>query len=275
MFFMYAEETVIYSDILFLINFSLDYLCLFIAGRVLNCGGKASRLVIGAAMGGLYSFLPYLITLPAALSLPLNLLFAFLMTFAAFGRRGIKKLLLLWGSFIVSAALFGGLITAAYSLISQYSPDTTPEVTALSFCVICLFSAFIAFAYGFICRRKINTKTAEISFFADGNRFSVRLLADSGNLVTEPFSSLPVIIVVSASLPPPYDTPESEIFPLPIRAIPFRTSAGSSCFFGFRPERIVIVGLARKPRVIDAYIGIDTQNKSYSGYDGIIPTSLL
>ena len=267
---MYAEETVIYSDILFLINFSLDYLCLFIAGRVLNCGGRVLRLLISAVLGGLYSFLPYLIILPTLLSLPINLAFAFLMVFIAFGKRSIKKLLLLWATFMVSAALLGGLITAAYSLSAR-----SDSITALSFCIICVFSAFIALAYGLICRKKIHTKTASIRIFANGNRFSLNLLADSGNLVTEPFSSLPVIIVSSASLPPPYDSPESELFPHPIRAIPFSTSAGSACFLGFRPDKIELGGLAQKPHIIDAYIGIDTQNKSYSGYDGIIPTSLL
>ena len=57
---MYEESIVIYSDILFLINFSLDYLCLFIAGRLLHRGGKAWRLLLGAAVGGLYSFIHYL-----------------------------------------------------------------------------------------------------------------------------------------------------------------------------------------------------------------------
>ncbi len=272
---MYAEEAVIYSDILFLVNFSLDYLALFIAGRVLNCGGRVLRLCSAAVLGGLYAFIPYLIELPTLAFVPIHLGFAFFMVFVAFGKRETKKLFLLWGMFIVSCALLGGLITAAYSLLSQYSGNAYSWVSPISFAVICLASALLALLYGLLCRNKINTNTARIKLTAKGKSFGAHLLTDSGNLVTEPFSALPVIIISASALPPPFDTPESEGFPLPIRLIPFTTTAGSNCFFGFRPEKIEIIGLAKKPKTVDAYIGIDTQNQSYSGYDGLIPASLL
>ena len=61
--FMYDEQVVIYSDVLFIINFSIDFLCLFICGRLNYRAVKWYRLVIGAALGGFYSFIPYLLYL--------------------------------------------------------------------------------------------------------------------------------------------------------------------------------------------------------------------
>lgn len=273
--FMYEETVVVYSDLLFLINLSLDFLCLFIADRILNCGARAFRLVIASVIGGLYSFLPYFIVLPPIISLILHLFAAALICLIAFPRRGLKKFLLSLMTFIVSSALLGGLITSAYGLSGNYSRGTYAETDALSFVVICVISAIVALSYGVICKKPIHIRSVEIRVHAKGERFCARLLVDSGNLVTEPFSSLPVIVVSSSCLPPPYDKPESEAFPLPIRAIPFSTSAGSSCFFGFRPDKIEIIRVAKKPKTIDAYIGIDTERQTYSGYDGLIPTSLL
>ncbi len=272
---MYEESIVIYSDILFLINFSLDYLCLFIAGRLLHRGGKAWRLLLGAAVGGLYSFIPYLFELSVYISLPLDLFAAALICFIAFGLRGAKSFAVTTVTFIVSSALLGGMITAIYSLIGGYSNGVYSEVNALSFCLICLVSALIALSYGLICRKKIHTRSAEVKICLDGFSVRARLLCDSGNLVTEPFSALPVIVLSSVCLAPPYDNPESELFPLAIRAIPFSTSSGRGCFLGFRPEKIYLLHPTRKPKLIEAYIGIDTERKSYSGYDGLIPASLL
>lgn len=272
---MYDGQVVIYADILFLINFSLDYLCLFIACRLQNVYGKALRLLAASAFGGIYSFFPYIIELPIPLMLILHIGAAELICFISFGKRDLKKHLLLLGSFIVSSALMGGLITAIYNITGRYSDGAYTETDALSFCLICLLSASIAVSYGLICKKKIHTRSTDVRIYVGNEKISARLLCDSGNLVTEPFSSLPVIVVSASCLPYPYDMPESESFPLPIRIIPFSTSAGKSCFLGFRPDRIEIIDPLRSPKKVDAFIGIDTENRSYSGYDGLVPTSIL
>lgn len=272
---MYAEGAVIYADILFIINFSLDYLCLFLSSRILNCAARLPRLLLGAVFGGVYAFVPYIFTLKTYISLPLHLLAAAVICFITFGRQNIKRFVVITLTFMVSSALIGGLATAIYSLSGSYSNGIYTEIDALSFALICLCSAVIAFSYGLICRKKIHTRSADVKIHIGNEKFTARLLADSGNLVTEPFSALPVIILSSCSIPYPYDNPESEIFPLSVRAIPFSTSAGRNCFFGFRPDKIEIISLGSKPRRVDAYIAIDTAGTTYSGYDGLIPTSIL
>ncbi len=272
---MYADTTVIYSDILFLINFSIDYLCLFISGRLLNRSIKVLRTVTASIIGGLYSFLPYLFSLPIYISVILNILSAMLMCFTAFGFERVSAFALNSLTFCVTSALMGGLVTAVFNLFSDYSDGAYTEISSVSFVLVCIISALIVLAYGLICRKKMHTRSVEIRIYAKGERFAARLIADSGNLVTEPFSALPVIIISASSLPPPYDSPESEIFPFPVRVIPFGTSAGRGCFFGFRPDKIEIIRLGSKPKRVDAYIGIDTADTRYSGYDGLIPTSLL
>ena len=211
---MYAETVVIYSDLLFLINFVLDFLCLFISGSVLNCASKTRRLIFGSVFGGLYSFVPYFLTMPTIVSLVLHIFSAGLICFIGYGKRDIKKFLLLVGTFIVTSALLGGLITAIYGLSSQYNDGIYSEVDSLSFFLICIFSAVVALSYGFICKRKIHIRSVNVQIYIKDTKISANLLCDSGNLVTEPFSALPVIVLSSTCLPPPLDSPESEFFPL-------------------------------------------------------------
>lgn len=272
---MYEETAVIYADILFLINFSIDFLCLFITSRVLNCAGKTYRLLLGGLLGGIYSFLPYIININGVFSALASITVAFLITLTAFGTKNTKSLFMICVTFIVSSALLGGLVTAIYNLSGGYSNGRYKELNSVSFCVICVISALIAFSYGLICRRKIHIRSAEIRIYIKSEKIKCRLLCDSGNLVTEPFSALPVIILSAKTLPYPYCDPENPDFPLNIRAIPFSTSSGKGCFLGFRPDRIEILSLGKKPKIADAFIGVDIDNKSYSGYDGIMPTSLL
>ncbi len=272
---MYEETVVIYSDLLFLINFSLDFLCLFITDRILNCGAKTRFLFVASLLGGLYAFIPYLLYIPAFFSTVLHILAAAVLCLIAFSKHGAKKFFLSLMTYVVSSSLLGGLITAIYNLSGGYNDGVYRESDALVFCFVCVFASLIALSYGVICKRVIHIKSVEINIFLKEQKVCARLLADSGNLVTEPFSSLPVIVLSACALPPPYDKPESESFPLPIRAIPFSTSAGKGCFFGFRPQKIEIIRLAKKPKTVDAYIGIDTDRHNFSGFDGLIPTSLF
>ncbi len=272
---MYADEVVIYADLLFLINFSMDYLCLFITSRLLNRGGRIGRLVTASVIGALYSFVPYCISLNTVFFLILSLAAALFICLVAFGRHEGKDFIQTTVTFIVSSALMGGLITAIYNLFGKYHQGAYREISATSFALICLISAGVALSYGLICKRRIHTSSAELRLIIKNEIIRVRLLADSGNLVTEPFSALPVIIISSSAIPNPYNNPESEAFPLSLRAIPFSTAAGKGCFFGFRPDKIEILSLGKKPRTVAAYIAVDTTKNNYSGYDGIVPASLL
>lgn len=269
---MYDGAAVIYADILFIINFCIDFLCLFITDRLLNRSGRFYRIALGAVGGGLYTFLPYFINLSPIFALILHISAAALICLIAFG---FEKFITTALTFTISEALMGGLITAIFNLSSQYGSFGYGEISASSFCVVCIISALISLLYGLICRKRVNTLSAEIRIYIGNSHFDVRLLTDSGNLVTEPFSSLPVIIVVSSALPPPYDRPQEENYPLSLRAIPFRTGAGMGCFWGIKPDKIELRRLSKKPKSINAYIGIDVVNSHYSGYDGLMPNCLL
>ncbi|MBR6795203.1 MAG: sigma-E processing peptidase SpoIIGA, partial [Clostridia bacterium] len=55
-------EQVIYGDVFFLVNFSMDFLALFITGKLNHAAVPLWRLVLGGTLGGLYAtvalFLP-------------------------------------------------------------------------------------------------------------------------------------------------------------------------------------------------------------------------
>lgn len=272
---MNNEMQIVYADVLFIINFCTDYLALFITSRLLNQKAKAFKMVLGSILGALYSFLPYFLYINKPIFILLHLSFAALMCAIAFGIDELKSFFLSIGTYILSSALLGGLISGLHSLSGSYKDGSYVSLSPISFLLICVISVATAFCYSLICKRKLSTRWAETRIYINNLKIPAKLLADSGNLVTEPFSALPVIILSASVLPYPYNNPESEIFPLPLRAIPFSSATGKGCFFGFRPRNVEIIRLGKKAKTVDVYIAIDTSSNKYSGYDGLIPTAIL
>lgn len=113
---------IVYADILFFINFCIDFICLYLSAKLCACPAGIARTALGSALGGLYAVAALALdALPAAAKLPLHLLAAFVICFAAFFRGDWKKTLLCCGLFIAANALMGGLLTAVYTLSGKYA----------------------------------------------------------------------------------------------------------------------------------------------------------
>ena len=265
------DATVIYADILFLINFCVDYLCLFITCRLIGRVMRTWRILCGALLGALYSFVPYIFSLSEAWLAVLHITALLLMTWISLGIRPAERFVLASAALFGCEAMLGGCVTGLINLSGKgfFGMSVWTLVTALA------VSGGVTLIYFEICRKKLRTKSARVRIKLPGASVDTLLLIDSGNLVTEPFSALPVIILSSSVLPPPYDMPSPDMYPLPLRAIPFRTSTSGSNMLGFLAREAYVTELGKKPRKIDAYIGIDTHNKSFSGYDGLMPSCLL
>lgn len=132
---------VVYADILFFINFCIDFICLYLSAKLCACPAGIARTALASALGGLYAIAALALdVLPVPAKLPLHLLAAFVICFAAFFRGDWKKLLISCGLFVVSNALMGGLLTAVYTLSGKYahynggllSPKSAPEALSPS-----------------------------------------------------------------------------------------------------------------------------------------------
>ena len=95
----------IYGDVLFIINFSMDFLSLYIAGRILHLRMKAWRVMAGASLGALYGVLELLIDTHPFLETMLTAGILLLMCLTAFGAGTAR-------TFFSSAALAGGAGTS-------------------------------------------------------------------------------------------------------------------------------------------------------------------
>lgn len=196
--------TVVYIDMLFLLNLIANYLLLLAAGRMSGAILRRGRLALGAALGALYAallFLPGLVWLAA---LPCKLAVGVLMSLIAFGtNRSLGRTTVM---FFGASAMLAGLVLAAETLGSGaltvkngvfYSPFDLRLLLVLF--VLCYFILSLFF-------RRVGRHTGGELVRLDLKLFdhTVRLTAlhDTGNTLCDPATNRPVVVADYAALKP-------------------------------------------------------------------------
>lgn len=273
---------VIYADVLLAVNWWVDFLLLLAVRRFLSVGARPWRLIVGAFLGGVFSFSLFLPPLAVWLSLLLKLVAAGLMILMAFGwrdrRRFLKALLLLFG---LSAGL-SGLCSALYYFAAPHdlvvfngvvyyavSPWLLLGLTVLCYGVLWLFEMVMR-------RRAPREMEFKIRVRHGGRTASFNCLYDSGNHLTEPFSNRAVIVVQRSALEGLLPLPESaeELPPNgQWRVVPFDTLGGGGLLPAFVPDAIVVVTSHGECPLGDCYVAV-CERLGRGDYEGLIGSAL-
>jgi len=282
--------TVIYADTLFIVNFSMDFLSLYICARLMRYRIFPKRLAAAAAIGAAYALFSVIVSSFAELTLvqlPLLMLCAFLMAYTAFG-GGLKKALGCSAAYLAVNLGLGGLMTVLFSAASgivgiNYGDLTVsaPDSSPVLFGIITVISAAVSIIYGKFKEQSLSQKNVTAHLKAFEAELKLTLMPDSGNLLRDPFSGKPVIIITANSVKNvfPNDINEAiqrkiptivDYSPMGLRLIPTHSLNGNGILLGFRPELVEIDGIAS-----DAVIAVDPVNDSFDGCDGLVPTSLI
>ena len=128
---MVMNGYVVYLDVLLLLNFCMDFLLLWTAGRVQRLATPLWRLLLGAALGGAYASCMVL-DLPRVLwSPPAAVTVSLLMLALAYPYRGRRAFLRLAGAFyLVACAAAGAALAASSSGSGMAEKRMTRKATA-------------------------------------------------------------------------------------------------------------------------------------------------
>ena len=113
--------TDVYADLLFLINFSMDYLCLYICARVLHRKMSLVKMIIAASIGGIYSVISLLLGLGGILSLTVDVAVCVAMCAIVFAEKTqrVSSTLLCSFLFVGISMMTGGAMTAIFNLLNR------------------------------------------------------------------------------------------------------------------------------------------------------------
>ena len=267
-----SEELILYADVLFAINFSMDFLALFISSMILHKKMSRKRMVLASLLGGLYGVLEVILPLNQIFSIILSVIVAFAMCLIAFFDKSIKRMiitnLMYWG---VSAGL-GGVMSLLYSflnkllaeVIANYSQSTA--YNGARFFIIASITAIVSIIFSRIFTSKRDVKSTEITIRLDDKDFTMEALCDSGNMLRDPILAKPVVLVSN----------DSKIGKIIInkedkkkRFIPYSDVSNSGILKGIIPEKVMI-----GDNFVDAIIA-PIEKKDFAGYEALVPSKLL
>lgn len=262
---------VIYADIMFLINFSMDVLSLAFTARVLHKPMRAKKICTAAALGGAAAtaseiFIPRTSVGGGIIFTLAGIALSVLMTRISFGRYHTRAELLrhsivLWGS----GVLLGGIMTYILSLGEPVFGGAGEEMPFAAVVFLCLPVSYIIVRMTSALRHK---KSVECKVTVLGETTSFSALCDSGNLATEPISSLPVVIVAGGVCRlPSVDSGLDD--GIKWRAVPIKTVGGERLLFGFIPDELTVGG-----KTVGAVVAVDTENRSFGGYAAVVPANI-
>ena len=182
---------VFYADILFIVNFFINYIILISTARLGAVTIPRLRIAAAALIGAVYAVLalfPALIFLTSAV---VKISVGVLMVLAAFG--GQKRLLRITIVFFAISAAFAGVIFAVSlfgggGLGGIFTPVGV-KTLVLSFSVTYLLITVV-----FKRVAKTAAQTVSLNLRRGERVLSVRALVDTGNSLRDPFTGSPVIV---------------------------------------------------------------------------------
>ena len=189
----------VYADLLFLVNFSMDFLCFYLCARLLHRPLSLWRGMLASALGGVYAVavLFWTVDKVPAFLIDAAVCVALCAVAMASRREGVRSLLRLSALYLLVSMVLGGVMTALFSQLNRI-PGVTDRVVedGLStwlFFGLALISAVLTALWGRCFRRVAGKTRVTVIIEQDGKRAELDGIVDSGNLLRDPISGKLVI----------------------------------------------------------------------------------
>lgn len=257
---------IVYVDVVFLVNFFIDYLILYMTALLLHIRVKYSRIILSSAFGGIYSVFAFVVFPNAFFRFVLQLVALKIMIVLCFGKRRLRVYIKIIVSLLSFSLLLGGVISLFY-----YNTSRGISVGVMMICALCLllFSFFVMK----LLRNDMSTTAVEVIIEKSGRVCECCLLCDSGNLLVDPYNSLPVILLDYSFKEKFFASNDEKDVSDAIRLLPIKTVSGDGFAEVFTPDSVIV---RKNNKTIRASVGFMKQGSFDSdSYCGIIPYALV
>ena len=286
-------EQTVYIDIFFLINFSMDLLCFFLTSKLLTHQLSVKRVVIASVVGGVYACVSLFIAFEGILSVLVDVLACGVMCTVAYKRKGnLREVCQCTVVYAAVSIVLGGAMTALFSLFNKLGLDkmlgTAEDADGISvwlFAILAAVSGGFALFGGAFFKRKSSRTEGEIEIRYGKQRSRFKAFCDSGNLLVEPISAKPCIIVEKGEMERilPYGMAKTiragktENLAAEdikrIRVIPTGTVGGGSLLYAVRVDEIRI-NMGKGWSSADALVAFGEIGKNAYGAKALIPSAV-
>lgn len=205
----------IYIDVVLIENLMMNFIILLATGLILKEKIRNMRLLLASLLGAIYSVISYTSILEIYSSIILKIILSIVMIYIAFNPQNMKKMWKVLLLFYLTSFVFGG---AAFALIYIVKPQnilmknglflgTYPLKTIILGAIVAFIIIMTAFT---VVKTKITKKDmfCDIEIQLNDKKIETIAMLDTGNLLKEPITNTPVIVVEHTLL---YDCMPKEI----------------------------------------------------------------
>lgn len=264
-------NTVIYADILFVINMMVNYLLLRAAAAVTSSDFRAIRLLASSAAGGAFSMLILIDGIPQIIHTLFRIIFPPLMVLIAFGGKNFKAFLKNTASFYLAnfgfAGIMLGICTASKSNFVIYQNGVVYfDIDILTLTVVSL----VCYGILTVISRLVKSRNPrevlyEISITDNGKTVTGTAFYDTGNSLCDSFSGYPVIIAEKEFLEGLYgknfDCTELKNF----RLVPYSTIKSGGALPAFTADKVQIKCFGKFVTADRVYIAVAERKINTAG----------
>ena len=192
----------IYVDVVLIENLIMNYIILLATGLILKIKIKHIRLIIAGLLGAIYSIVSYTGVLEIYSNFILKIILSIVIVYIAYYPQTVKKLCKEILFFYLISFVFGG---AAFALIYVVKPQeilmknglflgTYPLKTVILAAIVAFVIIISAFT---IIKSKMTKKDMiyDIEIKLNGKTIKTRALVDTGNMLKEPITNTPVVVI--------------------------------------------------------------------------------
>ncbi len=281
---------VVYIDILVIVNFIINYFLISLTAFFTSEVKRRLRFVLASFVGALFSLSLLLPQLPDGISTLTKLIGAAAMASAAFGVRGIKRLIRNSAYLFVSSYIFAGLIFSLKKLTSSRSLVLNNHNVYIGispvFLIVTVLALYLLLTLAELLFKKPKqlSKTVTATLVSERGSADFLALVDSGNKLRDVATSSAVIVLKRSFAKKLIDDnallaldefesdgcSESALLKVQrFSLIPFTTVSGSGMLLGFYGRRCTVKvggGVCEMTRPVFAF----ARDDFISGADGLL-----
>ena len=259
----------VYVDVLVTVNIFTDFFLLLCVKKFLNIRAKLIRVILGSLIGGILSLTALLPQIPVGLNILVDIIFAAVIVFAAFGRTEIKNYIKRVAVYFGISFFFCGIMIFVYTAFKPkgmaiYNDVVYFDISPVLLIILTLICYYILWLFKRLTKGDISKSVCDVAVEANGIKVEFRAVADTGCTVKEPFSSNYVIIAEKELISNlTFDNGK-------VRIIPFDSLGGKGILKGYKPDGVTVNGKV----IQNVYIGI-CENVIKSEIKAIVPYELV
>lgn len=197
----------VYLDIVFLENILMNYIIIFATAVVLKVDYKRWRIFLASCIGAVYTVVMYLNIISIYSNFIMKFILSMVIVYISFKPKSIKKMIKYLIIFYLVSFVFGGCVFALMYFLQPQMAQIRNGVYVGAYPIkIALIGGIVAFTVIQISFKIAKTKLIkkdmvyDVEVVLNKKSMKVKALLDTGNLLKDPITGFPVIVIEHKSL---------------------------------------------------------------------------